>query len=81
MLISAVHLAKLRNRRFLRLNEAIHQVQGDLNARLMRSSAPAGGSSSTDRPPVLISLPADPYAYAEWKRCGWHPITTSNCRA
>ena len=52
------------------LNEAIHQIQGDLNARLMRKLGASRREffDSIDRP-VLMPLPADPYAYAEWKRC------------
>lgn len=73
LIVERFILARLRNRRFLslgELNEAIREVQSDLNARLMRK---LGGSrreffETIDRP-VLLPLPADPYTYAEWRRC------------
>ncbi len=73
LIVERFILARLRNRRFLSLgdlNKAIRQVQSDLNARLMRK---LGGSrreffETIDRP-ALLPLPADPYAYAEWRRC------------
>src|SRR5580765_5153749 len=66
-------LARLRNRRFLslgELNEAIREVLGDLNARLMRKlgSSRREFFETIDRP-ALLALPAEPYAYAEWRRC------------
>lgn len=59
----------MRNRRFLslgELNEAIHGIQGDLNARLMRKLGACRREffASIDRP-LLMPLPAEPYTYAE----------------
>ena len=66
-------LARLRNRRFLslgELNEAIREVLGDLNARLMRKLGASRRAffETLDRP-ALLALPETPYAYAEWRRC------------
>ena len=66
-------LAKLRNRRFLslgELNEAVGEVLGDLNARLMRRLGASRREffDTIDRP-ALQPLPPEPYAYAEWRRC------------
>src|SRR5580765_3135885 len=65
-------LARLRNRRFLslsELNEAIRDVLGDLNARLMRKLGASRREffDTIDRP-ALMPLPAEPYQYAEWRR-------------
>ena len=52
------------------LNEAIREVLGDLNARLMRKLGASRREffDTIDRP-ALPPLPTDPYAYAEWRRC------------
>ena len=61
------------------MNEAIREVLGDLNARLMRR---LGASrleffESLDRP-ALLPLPTEPYGYAEWRRCrvAWRSRST-----
>jgi transposase len=66
-------LARLRHRRVFSLGElngAIRELVADLNARPMRH---LGISRQVlfDRleRPVLLELPAEPYAYAEWQRC------------
>lgn len=73
LIVERFILARLRNRRFLslvELNEAIREVLGDLNARLMRKlGASRRGFFDTIDRPALLPLPADPYAYAEWRRC------------
>ena len=66
-------LARLRNHRFFslaELNKAIREQVDELNARTMRRL----GSSrralfETIEHPALLELPAEPYAYAEWRRC------------
>jgi len=66
-------LARLRNRRFFSLaalNEAIADLVSELNARVMR----AHGASRAELfakidAPALKALPAEPYAFATWKRC------------
>ena len=73
LIVERFILARLRHRRFLslgELNEAIHGIQGDLNARLMRKLGASRREffDSIDRP-ALMPLPSEPYAYAEWKRC------------
>jgi len=73
LIVERFILARLRNRRFLslgELNEAIREVLGDLNARLMRKLGASRREffDSIDRP-ALLPLPAEPYAYAEWRRC------------
>jgi transposase len=73
LIVERFILARLRNRRFLslgELNEAIREVLGDLNARLMRKlgSSRREFFETIDRP-ALLALPAEPYAYAEWRRC------------
>jgi transposase len=73
LIVERFILARLRNRRFLslgELNEAIREVLGDLNARLMRRLGASRREffESLDRP-VLLPLPPEPYAYAEWRRC------------
>ena len=73
LIVERFILARLRNRRFLslgELNEAIREVLGDLNARLMRKlSASRREFFDTIDRPALLPLPPDPYAYAEWRRC------------
>jgi len=66
-------LARLRNRRFFSLaalNEAIHDLLADLNDRTLRGWGRSRRQlfDELDRP-ALIELPAEPYEYAEWKRC------------
>jgi transposase len=73
LIVQRFILARLRNRRFLslgELNEAIREVLGDLNARLMRKLGASRREffDTIDRP-ALLPLPPDPYAYAEWRRC------------
>ena len=73
LIVERFIVARLRNRRFLSLgdlNEAIWKVLGDLNARLMRKLGASRREffETIDRP-ALLPLPAEPYAYAEWRRC------------
>ena len=73
LIVERFILARLRNRRFLslgELNEAIREVLGDLNARLMRRLGASRREffETIDRP-ALLPLPPEPYAYAEWRRC------------
>ena len=73
LIVERFILARLRNRRFLslgELNKAIHEVLGDLNARLMRRLGASRREffDTIDRP-ALQPLPSEPYAYAEWRRC------------
>lgn len=66
-------LARLRNRRFhslAELNGAIRELIADLNNRPMRhlgTSRRALFESLEQQ--ALRGLPAEPYAYAEWRRC------------
>jgi transposase len=73
LIVERFILARLRNRRFLslgELNEAIREVQSDLNSRLMRKLGASRREffETIDRP-ALLALPTEPYAYAEWRRC------------
>ena len=73
LIVERFILARLRNRRFLslgELNEAIREVLGDLNARLMRKLGASRREffETIDRP-ALLPLPAGSYTYAEWRRC------------
>ncbi len=66
-------LARLRHRRFFSLadlNTAIRALLDDLNDRAMRGSGTSRRAlfEQLDRP-ALKPLPAEPYEYAEWKRC------------
>jgi len=66
-------LARLRHRRFFSLadfNAAIRELLDDLNDRTMRSWGTSRRAlfEQLDRP-ALVTLPATPYEYAEWKRC------------
>ena len=66
-------LARLRNRRFFslcELNAAIREIVADLNAKIMRKLGVSRNElfAVIDRP-ALKALPAEPYHYAEWKRC------------
>jgi transposase len=66
-------LAKLRNRRFFslaELNLAITDLVGELNARVMRAYGMSRSELfATVDAPALKPLPAEPYAFATWKRC------------
>jgi transposase len=66
-------LARLRHRRFFSLvdlNTAIRALLDDLNDRPMRGWGTSRRAlyEQLDRPALEI-LPAEPYEYAEWKRC------------
>jgi hypothetical protein len=66
-------LARLRHRRFFslfELNAAIRALLDDLNDRPMRGWGTSRRAlfEQLDRP-ALEPLPAEPYEYAEWKRC------------
>jgi transposase len=66
-------LARLRHQRFFalaELNAAIRVLLDDLNDRTMRGWGMSRRAlyEQLDRP-ALLSLPAMPYEYAEWKRC------------
>ncbi|CAH1662231.1 MULTISPECIES: IS21 family transposase [unclassified Chelatococcus] len=66
-------LARLRNRRFfslVELNQAIAELVADLNGRLMRGYGMSRAElfAAVDAP-ALKPLPAEPYAFAVWKRC------------
>lgn len=73
LIVERFVLARLRNRRFFSLGElniAIRDVVDDLNGRLMRKLGASRREffDSLDRP-ALLPLPAEPYGYAEWKKC------------
>jgi transposase len=66
-------LARLRNQRFfslVALNDAIRGLLVELNNRPLRSWGRSRRDlfDELDRP-ALITLPDEPYEYAEWKRC------------
>jgi transposase len=66
-------LARLRHRRFFslaELNGAIRELVGDLNDRPMRHLGTSRRIlfERLERE-ALLSLPSEPYAYAEWRRC------------
>jgi transposase len=66
-------LARLRHRGFFSLadfNAAIRELLDDLNDRTMRSWGTSRRAlfEQLDQP-ALVTLPATPYEYAEWKRC------------
>src|SRR5205823_2849375 len=73
LIVERFVLARLRNRRFFsleELNAAIRECVTDLNAKVMRKI----GKSRTElletiERPALGALPAEPYRYAEWKKC------------
>jgi transposase len=73
LLVERWVLARLRNRRFFsvaELNLAIADLVAELNTRVMR----AYGASRAELfaqvdAPALRPLPAEPYAFAIWKRC------------
>jgi len=63
----------LRNRHFfslVELNVAIRECVSDLNAKVMRKIGKSRAEllETIDRP-ALDALPAEPYRYAEWKKC------------
>jgi transposase len=66
-------LARLRHRRFFSLaalNAAIRELLTDLNDRPMRGWGQSRRALFDElERPVLMPLPDEPYAYAEWKRC------------
>lgn len=73
LIVERFILARLRNRRFFslgELNAAIREILGDLNARRMRKLGTSRRDlfESIDKP-ALLPLPAEPYRYAEWKKC------------
>src|SRR6476659_10511526 len=66
-------LARLRHRRFFslcELNAAIRELTAQLNARPMRHLGTSRQAlfERLERS-ALLALPAEPYAYAEWRRC------------
>ena len=66
-------LARLRHRRFFslaELNGAIRELVTDLNDRPMRHLGTSRRAlfEALERP-ALLPLPAEPYVYAEWRRC------------
>ena len=73
LLVERWVMARLRNQCFFSLaalNGAIADLVGELNARIMR----AYGASRAELfaqvdAPALKALPAEPYAFATWKRC------------
>lgn len=73
LLIERWVLARLRNRRFfslVELNAAITDLVGELNTRVMRAYGMSRAElfAQVDAP-ALKALPAEPYAFAVWKRC------------
>ena len=78
-------LARLRHRRFFslgELNAAIGELIDELNARTMRRIGCSRRAlfEAIERP-ALLSLPSEPFEYAEWKRCRPGSTTTSRCTA
>ncbi len=73
LLVERWVLARLRNRRFFSLaalNQAIGELVADLNARIMRAyGASRAELFATVDAPALRPLPAEPYAFATWRRC------------
>ena len=73
LIVERFILARLRDRRFFSLealNAAIRELLGDLNTRLMRKlGASRRDFFETIDLPALMALPAEPYQYAEWKKC------------
>ena len=73
LIVQRFVLARLRNRRFfslVELNAAIRECVSDLNAKVMRKIGKSRAEllETIDRP-ALDALPAEPYRYAEWKKC------------
>jgi transposase len=73
LLVERWVLARLRNRRFFslaELNLAITDLVTELNARIMKAyGASRAELFATVDAPALRPLPAEPYAFAIWKRC------------
>jgi transposase len=66
-------LARLRHRRFFslgELNDAIRELIDELNTRVMRRIGCSRRAmfEALERT-ALLSLPSEPFEYAEWKRC------------
>jgi transposase len=66
-------LARLRDRQFFslgELNAVIRELVGELNSRSMRRIGCSRRAlfEAIERP-ALLPLPAEPFEYAEWKRC------------
>ena len=65
--------ARLRNQRFFSLAELNLQIEGqvaDLNARVMRGYGKSRAELFAEiDAPALKPLPAEPYAFATWRRC------------
>jgi transposase len=66
-------LARLRHRRFFslgELNDAIRELIDELNTRVMRRTGCSRRAmfEALERT-ALLSLPSEPFEYAEWKRC------------
>ena len=73
LIVQRYVLARLRKRQFfglVELNTAIRALVADLNAKVMRKIGASRDEllATIDRP-ALKALPAEPYAYAEWKLC------------
>jgi transposase len=73
LIVERFVLARLRNRRFFsleELNASIRECVADLNAKVMRKIGKSRAEllETIDRP-ALDALPAEPYRYAEWKKC------------
>ena len=73
LIVERFVLARLRNRRFFslpELNAAIRECVSDLNAKVMRKIGKSRAEllETIDRP-ALDALPAEPYRYAEWRKC------------
>ena len=73
LIVERFIMARLRNQRFFsldELNQAIRDLLGDLNARLMRKLGASRREffEAIDKP-ALGELPTEPYQYAEWKKC------------
>jgi transposase len=73
LIVERFVLARLRNRRFfslVELNAAIHECVSDLNAKVMRKIGKSRAELlETIERPALDALPAEPYRYAEWRKC------------
>ena len=73
LIIERYVLARLRNRRFLsleQLNVDIRECVTDLNNKVMRKIGKSRAEllETIDRP-ALDALPVEPFRYAEWKKC------------
>ena len=86
LLVERWVLARLRNRRFFSLTElnlAIADLVAELNARIMKAyGASRAELFATVDAPALRPLPAEPYAFAIWKRCRVAPdyhVEVSGC--